>query len=61
MLTLEEMAAALSVHPSTVKQGAAKGLLVSQLVYNDKGQRLYSPPGEPIMIVCHRCGTAIRE
>jgi hypothetical protein len=26
----------LGVHPSTVKQRAAKGLLVSQLIYNDK-------------------------
>jgi DNA invertase Pin-like site-specific DNA recombinase len=61
MLTVEEMAAALGVHPSTVKQRAASGQLVSQLVYNDKGQRLYAPPREPVMIACARCGTSIPE
>ncbi len=61
MLTLEEMATALGVHPSTVKLRAAKGQLVSQLVYNDKGQRLYAPPGEPVMIACQRCGKSIPE
>jgi DNA invertase Pin-like site-specific DNA recombinase len=61
MLTLEEMATALGVHPSTVKQRAAKGLLTSQLVFNDKGQRLYAPPGEPVMIACQRCGKSIPE
>ena len=61
MLTLEEMASVLCVRPSTVKQRAAKGLLVSQLIYNDKGQRLYAPPGDPVMIACLHCGTAILE
>ena len=61
MLTLDEMAAALGVHRSTVKQRAARGQLASQLVYNDKGQRLYSPPGAPVMIACHRCGKSIPE
>jgi DNA invertase Pin-like site-specific DNA recombinase len=61
MLTLDEMAAALGVHRSTVKLRAAKGQLASQLVYNDKGQRLYLPPGEPVMIACRRCGKSIPE
>jgi DNA invertase Pin-like site-specific DNA recombinase len=61
MLTLDEMAAALGVHPSTVKSRRAKGRLTSELVYNDKGQRLYAPPAEPILIVCHRCGKSILE
>jgi hypothetical protein len=61
MLTLDEMAAALGVHRSTVKLRQAKGQLVSQLVYNDKGQRLYAPPGEPVMIACLHCGKAIPE
>jgi hypothetical protein len=61
MLTVEEMAAALGVHPSTVKQRAARGQLVSQLVYNDKGQRLYAPPSQPLMIACARCGKSIPE
>jgi hypothetical protein len=61
MLTLDEMAAALGVHRSTVKQRAAKGQLRSQLVYNDKGQRLYLAPGEPVMIACRRCGKSIPE
>jgi hypothetical protein len=61
MLTLDEMAATLGVHRSTVKQRAARGQLASQLVYNDKGQRLYLPPGEPVMIACGRCGKSIPE
>jgi hypothetical protein len=61
MLTVEEMAAALGVHPSTVKRRAARGQLVTQLVYNDKGQRLYAPPAEPVMIACARCGKSIPE
>jgi hypothetical protein len=61
LLTLEEMAAALGVHPSTVKQRANRGQLASQRVYSDKGKRLYSPPGTPVMIACHRCGKSIPE
>jgi hypothetical protein len=61
MLTLEEMAATLGVHPSTVKQRAVRGQLASQRVYSDKGKRLYSPPGEPAMIACQRCGKSIPE
>jgi hypothetical protein len=60
MLTLQEMTAALGLDPSTVKNRAAKGHLVSH-VYNDKGQRLYAPPGEPAMIACHHCGKPIAE
>jgi hypothetical protein len=44
-----------------VKQRAARGQLASQLVYNDKGQRLYLPPGEPVTIACGRCGKSIPE
>jgi DNA invertase Pin-like site-specific DNA recombinase len=61
MLTLEEMASALGVHPSTVKSRRSKGQLVSELVYNDKGQRLYAPPGDPVMVACMRCGQSIPE
>ncbi len=60
MLTLQEMTAALGVHPSTVKYRQARGQLVSY-VYNDKGQRLYAPPGEPAMIACLHCGKPIAE
>jgi DNA invertase Pin-like site-specific DNA recombinase len=60
LLTLEEMAATLGVHPGTVKARQARGQLVSVL-YNDKGQRLYTPPGEPTMIPCARCGKSIPE
>jgi hypothetical protein len=60
LLTLEEMAAALGVHVTTVKNRAARGQIVS-VVYNDKGQRLYPPPGEALMICCHRCGKRVPE
>jgi len=60
LLTLEEMATALGVHPATVQQRRARGQLVS-VVYNDKGQRLYTPPGEPVMTACSRCGKPIPE
>ncbi len=61
LLTLDDMATALGVHRSTVKRGQSKGQLVSHLVYNDKGQRLYVPPGEPVMIACLYCGKLINE
>lgn len=60
MLTLREVTAALALDPATVKKRAARGQLVSH-VYNDKGQRLYAPPGEPAMIACHHCGSPIPE
>lgn len=60
LLTLEEMAAALDVHVTTVKNRAARGQLTS-IVYNDKGQRLYAPPGAPVMIACSRCGKQVPE
>ncbi|WP_276943980.1 recombinase family protein, partial [Ferrimicrobium acidiphilum] len=54
MLTLDEMAQALGVHPSTVNKHARRGWLVS-VAYNGK-QRLYAPlpPVEPT-IPCARC------
>jgi len=61
LLTLDDMAIALGVHRSTVKRRQSKGQLVSQLVYNDKGQRLYAPPAEPVMIACLHCGKLINE
>src|SRR5258708_1855227 len=54
MLTLQEVTAALSLDPSTVKDRAAKGHLVSH-VYNDKDHRLYAPPAQPAMIACLPC------
>jgi hypothetical protein len=44
MLTLEEMAAALSVNPKTIKIWAAHGLLTSY-AYTDKPEYLYEPTG----------------
>jgi len=44
MLTLEEMAAALSVNPKTVKIWAAHGLLNSY-AYTDKPEYVYEPTG----------------
>src|SRR5262249_3754330 len=43
------MAATLGVHPGTAKHRAGRGQLPS-VVYNDIGQRLYAPPGEPTII-----------
>lgn len=45
LLTLEELAEALDVSTSTVKLWRRQGLLRSE-PYNDKGQRLYEPPGK---------------
>jgi DNA invertase Pin-like site-specific DNA recombinase len=44
MLTLGEMAGALSVNPKTVKIWAAHGLLRAH-AYTDKPEHLYEPPG----------------
>ena len=44
MLTLEEMATALSVNPKTVKIWAAHGMLKAY-TYTDKPEYLYEPPG----------------
>ena len=60
MLTLDEMAVALGVHPQTVKDRALRGQLVS-VAYNDKGQRLYAPPEPTAMIPCAKCGKPIIE
>ena len=60
MLTLEEMADALGVHPQTVKDRATRGQLVS-VACNDKGQRLYAPPEPRPLIPCARCGKLIPE
>jgi CRP-like cAMP-binding protein len=45
LLTLAEMSARLGVDPSTVKVWQRAGLLRSER-YDDRGQRLYEPPGE---------------
>jgi hypothetical protein len=45
MLTLEEVASALEVHPATVKDWNKQGLLKGH-PYNDKGQCLFGRPGE---------------
>jgi hypothetical protein len=60
MLTLEEVTTVLGLDPATVKRRAARGQLDSY-VYNDKGQRLYAPPGEPAVIACAYCGKPILE
>jgi DNA invertase Pin-like site-specific DNA recombinase len=60
LLTLAEMAETLAVHPSTVKIRQARGELAS-VAYNDKGQRLYMPPGPATTIPCARCGKLIPE
>ncbi len=60
MLTLQELTAACGLHPCTVKDRATKGHLASS-IYNDKGQRLYAPPGEPAMVACLHCGRPIPE
>ena len=60
MLTLEEMAETLGVHPCTVKARAARGQLAS-VAYNDKGQRLFAPSQQISMIPCGHCGQLIPE
>lgn len=44
MLTGDELAERLGVHPTTIKRWQAAGLLASHKA-NDKNQRLYPPPG----------------
>ena len=44
MLTLQEMAVALSVNPKTVKIWAAHGLVIAY-AYTDKPEYLYKPSG----------------
>jgi DNA invertase Pin-like site-specific DNA recombinase len=58
MLTLDEMAEALGVHPQTVKDRANRGQLAS-VVYNDKGARLYAAPQPPAQVSCAKCGKPI--
>jgi len=60
MLTLDEMAERLDVHPQTVKDRAARGQLAS-VAYNDKGERLYAPPVPPTSTPCAKCGKPIAE
>jgi hypothetical protein len=60
LLTLQEMAAALNVSPSTVKRRQYQGRLPS-VIYNGKGERLYLPPGEPRLVACQRCGKTMPE
>ena len=60
LLTLQEMAEVLGVHPQTVMQRQARGELVS-VAYNDKNQRLYAPPGPAAMTRCAHCGKPIPE
>ena len=60
LLTLEEATAAFHLNPSTIKNHAARGRVVS-FVYNDKGQRLYAPPGDPPLIPCGHCGKSIGD
>ena len=60
MLTLDEMAETLGVHPQTVKDRASRDQIVS-VVYNQKHERLYAPPEPATTIACAHCGKAIPE
>jgi DNA invertase Pin-like site-specific DNA recombinase len=60
MLTLDEMAETLRVHPQTVKDRASRGQIIS-VVYNDKHERLYAPPQPVATIACAHCGKPIPE
>ncbi len=44
MLTQDEIAQELNIHPSTVKKWRSRGLLAAR-AYNDKNECLYEPPG----------------
>jgi hypothetical protein len=50
----------LGLDPATVKRRAVRGQLVSY-IYNDESQRLYAPPGGPVIIACLYCGQPIPE
>jgi hypothetical protein len=60
MLTLEEMAESLGVHPQTVKDRARRGQLQS-VIYNEKHERLYAPSQPVATVPCAHCGKAIPE
>ena len=60
LLTVDEMAEALGVHPTTVKKRQARGQLAS-VAYNDKDQRLYFPPGPVATTGCLKCGKPMPE
>jgi hypothetical protein len=60
LLTLQEATTAYKLNPSTLKVHALTGRVVS-FVYNDKGQRLYAPPGAAPVIPCDHCGKPIGE
>ena len=60
LLTRQEVADTLHIHPATVQKRQVRGDLTAVL-YNDKGQCLYAPPGPQTMIGCARCGTPILE
>jgi uncharacterized protein YjcR len=51
MLNLTEIAEHLHVHPSTIKDWHAAGLLVARKA-NDKNEQLYEPPnpGDPRLV-----------
>lgn len=60
LLTLDETARALGIHPQTVKRRAARGQIVS-FAYNDKNQRLYDSAGSAVTVSCGHCGSVIPE
>jgi hypothetical protein len=60
LLTLDETARALGIHPQTVKKRAARGLIVS-FAYNDKNQRLYDSTGPVVTVSCGHCGSVLPE
>jgi len=60
LLTLEEMAVLLNVHPGTVQSRRTRGQLES-VVVDGHGRRLYHPPGEQRLVPCPRCGKLIPE
>lgn len=60
LLTRQEIADALQIHPATVQKRHARGELFA-VAYNDRPQCLYAPPGPPTMIGCTHCGKLIPE
>ncbi|HTW10514.1 MAG TPA: recombinase family protein [Acidimicrobiales bacterium] len=60
LLTLDEMAESLGVHPQTVKDRARRGQLQS-VIYNEKHERLYALPQPVATVACAHCGKSIPE
>jgi len=60
LLTLDEIASVLSVHPKTVRMWTARGWLKAH-AYTDKPEHLYEPPGENMLRKAQALKRSLRQ